>query len=162
MLTVEVGLFCFWGGGEAANLLRLPRAAAHLRDQQVDTEWCILVFQKALQLGDLLAQHVGRVADAADNAQAASVGDSSGEFGAGGDVHAGEHDGVVDLEEVCDRRAELFWKESQLSMVRLAGEQREEREGFVRGDAMVERRLRMKGSGFRVVVAAFLCCVGRW
>ena len=88
--------------------LRLPGAAADLREEQVDTERCALVFEVALQLGDLLAKHVWRVSDTTDHAEPACVADGCCELRAGGDVHAGEHDGVVDLEEVGGGGADLL------------------------------------------------------
>lgn len=54
----------------------------------------------ALELGDLLAQHVWGVSDSANDTDSASVGHGGGELRAGSDVHAGKHDGVVDVEEV--------------------------------------------------------------
>lgn len=56
----------------------------------------------------MLTEHVGSVADATDDAEPAGVGDRGSEFRPGGDVHAGEHDGVVDFEEVGDGGAELL------------------------------------------------------
>lgn len=95
-------------GAERDCLLRFSGTPTNLWDQEVDPERRILVIQEAFQLCDLLPQHVGRVADAADNTQAAGVGDCGGEFRTGGDVHAGEHDGVVDLEEIGRCGAELL------------------------------------------------------
>lgn len=92
------------------NILRLPRIPAYLRDQQIHTERRILVFQEPLEFCDLLPEHVRRVAHPTDDAEAAGIGDCGGKFGAGGDVHTGEHDGVVDFEEVGHGGAELFWR----------------------------------------------------
>jgi len=88
--------------------LRLPGAAADLREKQVDTERRALVFEVALQLCDLLAQHVGRVSDSTDHAEAACVADGCCELRAGGHVHAGEHDRVVNLQEVGGGGADLL------------------------------------------------------
>jgi hypothetical protein len=52
---------------------------------------------------------MGGVADATDHTDATGVGDGCCELRAGGDVHAGEHDGVCDLEQVGGDRADLFW-----------------------------------------------------
>ena len=90
------------------GLLRLSGTASDLGDEQVDTKWCVLVLQICLQLGNLLAQHVWGIAHAANDAETASVGDGGCEFGTCGYVHTGEHDGVIDLEEVGDRGAELL------------------------------------------------------
>ena len=92
-----------------ANLLRLPRATTNLRDQKIHAKGCVLVFQESLQLGNLLAQHVWRIADASDDAETAGVGDCSCKFWTRGYVHAGEHDGVVDFEEVGGCGSELLW-----------------------------------------------------
>ena len=91
------------------GLLCLPGVSADLRDEEIDTEWSVLVLQEALQLGNLFSEHVRGVADAANDAQTASVRDSGSKLGAGCHVHAGKHDGMVDFEEVSDRRAKLFY-----------------------------------------------------
>jgi len=80
-----------------------------LRDQEIYPEGRVLVLEKALQLRNLFPQHVWCVADAADDAQAAGIRDCGSELGTGGHIHTGEHDRVVDLEEVGRCGAELFW-----------------------------------------------------
>ena len=90
-----------------ANILRLPRITTNLRDQKIDTKWCVLVFQEPFQLGNLLTQHIWGVADASDDTETAGICDCSCEFWTSGDVHTGKHDGVVDFEEVCDCGSEL-------------------------------------------------------
>ena len=60
-----------------------------MREEEVDAEGRILVLQEALELGDLLTEHVRGVAYAADDAEAPGVGHRGGKLGPGGDVHAG-------------------------------------------------------------------------
>jgi hypothetical protein len=91
-----------------ANVLCLASATANLGEKQIDTKWGVLVIEVALELVDLLLEHLGGVADAADDTKTARVGDGSGELGASGDVHAGEQDGVLDPEQVGDGRANLL------------------------------------------------------
>lgn len=91
------------------NSLCLSCTAANLRNQKVDSKWCVLVFQISLKLGYLFTEHIWCVANAANDAEPAGVGDSSGQLGARGYVHTSEHDRVVDLEEVGNRGAELLW-----------------------------------------------------
>lgn len=82
------------------NIEYIPSISTDLGEEQVNTEGSVLVVEEALELGDLLLEHLGGVADTADNTETASVGDGSGELGAGSDVHASKNDGVVDLEEL--------------------------------------------------------------
>jgi hypothetical protein len=91
------------------NSLGLPGATADLRNQEVHTERCVLVVEEALEFCDLFPEHVWGVADATDHTDATGVGDGCCELGTGGNVHAGEHDGVCDLEQVGGDRADLFW-----------------------------------------------------
>jgi hypothetical protein len=100
---------CWQGLRITGNLLSLPGTAANLRNQEIDTEGSILVVEEALEFRNLFPEHVWGVADATDHTDAAGVGDGCCELGAGGDVHAGEHDGVCDLEQVGRDRADLFW-----------------------------------------------------
>jgi len=100
--TFDLGLrvplsFSSKSSAEQDSLLRLPRTPTNLRDQEIHPERRILVLQESLQLRNLLSQHVWCVADAADDAQAAGIGDRGSEFGTSGHVHSGEHDGVVDF-----------------------------------------------------------------
>lgn len=64
--------------------------------------------QVALEFGDLLAEHLGGVANATDNTQTTSVGDSGGQLGSRSHVHACQQDGVVDLKQISDRGTDLF------------------------------------------------------
>jgi hypothetical protein len=81
-------------------LLCLSGTTAYLRKQEINSEWCILVLQVTLEFCDLLAQHVWCIANSANDAQATSVRDGSGKFGACSDVHTSQHDWVVDLQEI--------------------------------------------------------------
>lgn len=90
------------------HLLGLARTAADLREQEVDAEWRVLVCQVALELGDLLSQHVRCVTNTADDTETAGVGDSSSKLGSSSHVHAGQHDGVLDLQQISELCAELL------------------------------------------------------
>ena len=94
--------------GEVQCSLGLSCAAANLRNQEIDSERCVLVVQEALQLGNLLAQHLGGVTDTTNDTKTSGIGDGGGELRASGDVHAGQHDGVVDLQEIGACRAKLL------------------------------------------------------
>lgn len=91
----------------------LAGVAADLGQQQVDAKRRGLVVQIRLELGNLVAQHVGRVVDAANDAQAAGIGDGSGELGTGSHVHACEQHGVVDLEQIGGGGADFLWQSLQ-------------------------------------------------
>ena len=82
------------------HLLCLSGTATDLRQQKVNTKGSILVLEITLQFGDLLSQHVRRVSNTSNNAQASGVGDSSGKLRTSGDVHSGKHDRVIDLQEI--------------------------------------------------------------
>jgi hypothetical protein len=88
--------------------LGLSRASADLGKQEINTKGCFLVVEVALQLRDLLAKHVGSVSNAAEDADSASVCYSSCQLRAGGHVHAGKHDGVLDLEQIGELCADLL------------------------------------------------------
>lgn len=90
------------------NVLGLASAPADLGKKQVDAKGGLLVDEEALELGDLLAQHLRGVADASDDAEATGVGDGGGELRTGGHVHAGEQNGVLDLEQIGDGGSELL------------------------------------------------------
>lgn len=91
------------------RLLCFPCIAANLGNQEINTEWCILVVQEALQLRDLLSKHIWRVSNTADDTETTGVGDRCCEFRARGDVHTCKHDRVVDFQQVCDCCADLLW-----------------------------------------------------
>ena len=91
-------------------LLRLSGTSSDLWDQEVNTEWCILVLEEALELGDLLAEHVWGVSHAANDTDAAGVRHGCGELRSSSHVHASQHDGVVDVEEVGRGRADLLYR----------------------------------------------------
>lgn len=90
------------------NVLRLSCATADLREEKVDAERRLVVLEETLQLCDLLSEHVWGVADTTNDTNTTGVGDGSGELWASGDVHTGEHDGVVDLQEIGRDRADLL------------------------------------------------------
>lgn len=95
----------FWRG---SGLLGLTGIATNLGDKQVNTKGSVLVVEVALELGNLLLEHLWGVSDTADDAHAAGVGDGSRQLGTGGDVHAGQQDGVLDLEKISDGSADLL------------------------------------------------------
>lgn len=78
--------------------LGLAGASTDLGEQQVNTKGSVLVIQKALELSNLLTEHVGGVSNTSDNSQSTGVGDRGSQFGTGGHVHTRQEDGVVDLE----------------------------------------------------------------
>jgi hypothetical protein len=77
-----------------------------LGEEQVDTEGSILILQVALQLGDLLTEHIRSITDTTDNTQTTGIGDSSRQLRAGGHVHTSQQNGVVDLEQIGDGSAD--------------------------------------------------------
>jgi hypothetical protein len=123
------------------NVLGLASASADLGEKQVNTKGGVLVDEEALELGDLLAQHLWGVADASDDTEAASVGDCGGELGAGSHVHAGEQNGVLDLEQIGDGGSELLCmtRVSVSDCLRIIGERMRFRGNDVRGEAMMSR-----------------------
>jgi len=84
-------------------VVRGARALAGLGQEQVDAERRALVVQSGLDLVDLLAQHLRRIVQPAEHADAARVGHGSGEPRPGRLVHAGEHDRVLDAQKRRDR-----------------------------------------------------------
>lgn len=90
------------------GLLGLASTATNLGKEQINTEWCVLVLEERLQLGDLLAEHVWGVANSSDNTEATGIGNSGSELRASRNVHASKENWMVDLEEVGGDRAELF------------------------------------------------------
>ena len=99
----------------ALLLLGLPSTTTNLRNKKINTKWCVLVGQEALEFCDLFSEHVWCVANATDHANTASIGDCCCELRASSNVHASEHDGVCDLEQVGSNRADLFcWDVSML------------------------------------------------
>lgn len=87
----------------------LASAAADLGKEQINTERSVLVVEIALELSDLLAQHVRSVSDTTNDTETTSVGDSGSELRAGGNIHAREEDGMLDLEKIGDGGSELLW-----------------------------------------------------
>jgi hypothetical protein len=100
------------------DLLGLARASADLGEQQIDAEWRILVVEVALELGNLLTKHVWCVSDATEDTDAAGVCDGGSELGTSSHVHAREHDGVLDLQQVGELCADLLcgWSALRRSM----------------------------------------------
>lgn len=91
------------------DLLGLAGASSDLREQKINAKRSVLVVQVALELLHLVSEHVRGISDTANHTQSTSVGDSRGKPGAGGNVHAGEEHGVLDLQEIRERSAELLW-----------------------------------------------------
>ena len=94
---------------EGENALGFPCAAADLWDQQVNAEGGVLVVQEAFELGYLFPEHIWCVAHPSNDTQSTGIGDRCSELGASCYIHACEEDGMVDLEEVREGRAELFY-----------------------------------------------------
>jgi hypothetical protein len=90
------------------HILGLSRATANLRKKQVNTERRALVVEEALQLGDLLAEHVRRVTNATEHTQTSGVGHGGSKLRACCYVHAGEQHRVLDLQQVGELCADLF------------------------------------------------------
>ena len=92
----------------ARNILGLASTSSHLWEQKVNAERRVLIVKVALELLDLVAEHLGGITDTTNDTQTAGVGDSSGKLGASGNVHASKEDGVLDPQEVSDGSAELL------------------------------------------------------
>jgi len=86
----------------------LARISTDLRKQKINTERSVLVLQEALELSNLLLEHVWRVADTSNDTETSGICDSSGELRASGNVHASKEDGVVDLQEIGRDRSDLL------------------------------------------------------
>ena len=95
-------------GERRKYVLGLASAATDLGEQQIDTERSVRVIEVLLELRNLLAEHVGSVTDTTNDTETSSVGDGSSQLGAGGDVHTGQKDGVLDLEKIRDGGANLL------------------------------------------------------
>lgn len=98
----------FVGAVRVRNSLGLAGAATDLGEKQVNTEGSVLVCEVALELGNLLSEHIGGIADTADDTEATGIADSSSQLGTGSDVHAGQQHGVLDPEEIGDRGTDLL------------------------------------------------------
>lgn len=92
----------------SSNILCLSSISTDLGQQQVNTEWCLLVDQVSLEFRNLLPEHIWGVSDTTNNTETASVRDSRSELGASRHVHTSKKDRVVDLEEIRQGRPELF------------------------------------------------------
>ena len=89
--------------------LGLTCATTNLGEQKVDAEWCILVIQVALELSNLLSQHVRCVTDTTDDTKTSGVGNSSSELRTSGHVHTGQNNGVLDLKQIGELCADLLY-----------------------------------------------------
>lgn len=90
------------------HILGLACTAADLGEKQVNAERCVLVVEEALQLGNLLAEHVGSVPNTTEHTQTSGVGDGGSELRSCGYVHAGQQHGVLDLQQVGELGADLL------------------------------------------------------
>ena len=90
------------------DVLGLAGVAADLGEEEIDAKGGVLVVEVRLELLDLVLEHVGGVVDAAEDSEAAGVGDSSRQLGAGSHVHASQEDGMLDLEKISDGGADLL------------------------------------------------------
>jgi hypothetical protein len=79
-----------------------------LRKQKINTERSALVLQEALELRNLLSEHVWRVSDTSNDTETSGICDSSSELRAGGNVHARKQDRMVDLQEIGRDRSDLL------------------------------------------------------
>lgn len=99
-LSVALATSEWLGDQIGCNLLGLAGVTADLRQQKIDTERGVLVLKEALELGDLFPEHVRGVADTTNDTDTTGVGDGGGELGTSRDVHARQHDRVVDLQKI--------------------------------------------------------------
>lgn len=83
-------------------LLGLTGTATDLGEEKVDTEGGVLIVQVALQLGDLLTEHIRSITNTTDDTQTTGIGDRSSQLRAGGHVHTSQQNGVVDLKQIGD------------------------------------------------------------
>lgn len=96
--------------------LGLAGASTDLGEQQINTKGSVLVIQEALELCNLLTEHVGGVSDTSNDSQTTGVGDRSGQLRAGGHVHTRQEDGVIDLEQISKSSTDFFYK-SRMALV---------------------------------------------
>ena len=94
----------------AQNVLGLAGVATNLGKEEIDTEGSVLVGKMLLELGNLLTEHVGGIANTTDDTETAGVGDGGSKLRTSGDGHAGEEDGVLDTEELGGGGADLLCK----------------------------------------------------
>jgi hypothetical protein len=99
-------------------ILGLTGRATDLWKQEINTEWRILVVQVALELSDLLAEHVWGVTDTTDNTEAAGIGNGCCELWASSNVHTSQEDWVLDLQEIGSSGADLLCGKALLAIVR--------------------------------------------
>ena len=84
-----------------------PRTATDLWDGKVDAELVPARLEERLGLVDLLLERLGREQQSADRPDSTRVGDCGHEIGMRDRVHARQHDGVLDAEQVRQRCADL-------------------------------------------------------
>lgn len=89
-------------------LLGLAGIATDLGKKQIDAKGGILVGQVLLEFRDLLAKHVGGVADTANDAHSTGVGNCSSQLRTSSNIHTSEQDGVLDLEKIRDGGSNLL------------------------------------------------------
>jgi len=90
--------------------LGLPSTAANLGKQKVNTKRCVLVMQEALKFVNLLAEHLGGVANTTNDTETTGVSDCCGQLGPSSHVHACQQDGVVDLEQIGEGSTDFLCK----------------------------------------------------
>jgi hypothetical protein len=123
-------------------VLGLSGVASNLGQQQINAKGGVLVLQVLLHVFDLVPQHVGRVAHATNDTETTSVRDGGSKLGAGGNVHAGQQDGVLDAEHVGNGGPNLLYLR-QMGRVSNAGAwcgvtwKWCSGGGYLRGDAMM-------------------------
>lgn len=94
--------------GKSGNILGLASASANLGQEKIDTKGSVLIGEEALELVDLLLEHLWGVSNATNDTETTGIGDGGGKAGTRGDVHACEEDGVFDAEQVGDGSANLL------------------------------------------------------
>jgi hypothetical protein len=97
--------------------LCFPCAATDLWEQKIDAKWSVLILQEALELGNLLSQHVWGISDTSDDTKTTGICDGCGELRASSDVHTGEEDRVVDLQEIRRDGAYLLCRNALLALL---------------------------------------------
>lgn len=104
-------------GEDGRVVLCLSCTAADLWKQKINPKWGFLVCEEALELGNLLSKHVWGVSNTSDDTDSACVGDGCCELRTSSDVHASEHDWVLDLQEIGRDGANLLCKAMLVGLV---------------------------------------------
>jgi hypothetical protein len=89
-------------------ILCLSSVTANLWKQEINTEWSVLVDQKALELVDLLTEHLWGVSDTTNNTETTGIGNGSCELWTSSNIHTRKQDWMLDLEEIRDGSFDLF------------------------------------------------------